>query len=87
MKRICAIYRSRRHPGMYLFVDKQEALSRVPEALLQRFGEAEFSMTLLLHPERPLARANAEKVLSEIAEQGFYLQLPPVPGTGPEASR
>ncbi|GAB3374170.1 YcgL domain-containing protein [Spongiibacter taiwanensis] len=81
MKRICAIYRSRRHPGMYLFVDKQEALSRVPEALLQRFGEAEFSMTLLLHPERSLARANAEKVLSEIAEQGFYLQLPPVPGT------
>lgn len=81
MKRICAIYRSRRHPGMYLFVDKQEALSRVPEALLQRFGDTEFAMTLLLHPERPLARANAEKVLAEIAERGFYLQLPPVPGS------
>ncbi|AKH69751.1 hypothetical protein IMCC21906_02081 [Spongiibacter sp. IMCC21906] len=79
MKRVCAIYRSKRHDGMYLYVDKQEALGRVPEELLRRFGQAEFSMTLLLHPERRLARADVSKVMAAITDNGFYLQLPPEP--------
>lgn len=79
MKRICSIYRSKRHEGMYLYVDKQEDLERVPEALLKQFGETLPSMTLLLHPERKLARADVLKVLAELDEKGFYLQLPPAP--------
>lgn len=81
MKRVCAIYRSKRHDGMYLYVDKLEALGRVPEALLRRFGEAEFRMTLLLHPGRRLARADVGKVMADIADKGFYLQMPPVHGS------
>ncbi|WP_419621567.1 YcgL domain-containing protein [Thiolapillus sp.] len=34
-------------------------------------------MELELHPERRLARANAEKVLKQLAEEGYYLQMPP----------
>jgi uncharacterized protein YcgL (UPF0745 family) len=34
-------------------------------------------MTLLLTPERKLARVEAPKVLESIAEQGFFLQMPP----------
>jgi uncharacterized protein YcgL (UPF0745 family) len=76
---LCNIYRSSKNEGMYLYVDKQEDLSRVPEALLQRFGKPQLAMTLALSTERKLARADAEKVLAAIAEQGFYLQMPPSP--------
>ncbi|MBD2858511.1 YcgL domain-containing protein [Spongiibacter sp. KMU-158] len=77
MKRICSVFRSASHEGMYLYVDKAEALTRVPEPLLKRFGRAEHAMVLLLDAEKKLARADAAKVLEAIAEQGFYLQLPP----------
>ncbi|CAA0088195.1 Protein YcgL [Zhongshania aliphaticivorans] len=79
MKRICAVYRSSRTEGMYLYVDHQEDLSRVPEDLLKRFGQPQRSMTLVLNAERKLARADVNKVMAEIAEKGFYLQLPPQP--------
>ena len=34
-------------------------------------------MTLLVTEEKKLARADASKVLHEIIEKGFYIQLPP----------
>ena len=64
---------------MYLYVDKQEDLSRVPPALLKQFGKPELAMTLLLQPERSLARVDVVKVLVELDELGFYLQMPPQP--------
>ncbi len=77
MKVIVSIYRSPKKEGMYLYVDKREGLERVPEPLLKQFGEAELAMTLLLTPERKLARVEAPKVLESIGEQGFFLQMPP----------
>ena len=75
---ICSIYRSRKKADMYLYVDKREALTRVPQALLERFGVAELAMTLLITPEKKLARAEAAKVLEAIAVQGYFLQMPPL---------
>jgi uncharacterized protein YcgL (UPF0745 family) len=80
MKKLCSVYRSPRKEGMYLYVEKSDELSRVPEPLLKQFGTPELAMTLALHPERKLARATAEEVLAAIEENGFYLQMPPVPG-------
>lgn len=79
MQRICSIYRSAKVEGMYLYVDKAEGLARVPDALQQQFGRAELAMTLLIDSGRKLARANAEEVLRAIADQGFFLQMPPRP--------
>jgi uncharacterized protein YcgL (UPF0745 family) len=79
MKRLIEIFRSPREDGLYLYVDRQEGLSRVPEALLARFGKPESAMVLMLEPTRKLARANASTVLENIQEQGFYLQMPPLP--------
>lgn len=62
---------------MYLYVDKARGLAEVPEALLARFGEPREVMTMLLDEQRKLARADASEVLAEIAERGFYLQMPP----------
>ena len=82
MKKICIVYRSSRHEGMYLYVDKEEDLARVPEALLSRFGEPQPAMTLLLHAGRPLARVDVNTVLAELERQGFFLQMPPQPHGG-----
>lgn len=76
MKQLVEIFRSPREEGLYLYVDRKEGLSRVPEVLLARFGKPESSMVLMLEPTRPLARANANTVLDTIREQGFYLQMP-----------
>jgi len=77
MKRICSIYKSPRKNEMYLYVDKREALSRVPEALLAVFGAPQHTFDLVLSPERQLAREDIHVVLENIEKQGFHLQMPP----------
>ncbi len=64
---------------MYLYVDREAGLEEVPEALLGQFGEPQSVMTLVLTPERKLARADVAEVLARIEEDGFYLQMPPTP--------
>jgi uncharacterized protein YcgL (UPF0745 family) len=77
MSLLCKIYRSSRHEGMYLYVDAQDGLERVPENLMQRFGAPVEAMTLILTPQKKLARADASEVINLIADAGYYLQLPP----------
>ena len=77
MKRICSIYKSPGKNEMYLYVDKREALSRVPEGLLAVFGAPQHSFDLVLSPERKLAREDIQQVLANIEQQGFHLQMPP----------
>ncbi|MFC3606182.1 YcgL domain-containing protein [Stutzerimonas tarimensis] len=77
MKRICSIYKSPRKNEMYLYVDRKEALSRVPEALLVAFGTPQLAFDLVLTPERKLAREDIAVVLENIQKQGFHLQMPP----------
>lgn len=71
------VYKSVRIAEMYLFVDQVEGLDRVPPALLKRFGNPVEAMRLELTRERRLSRSEAPAVLDAIANQGFFLQLPP----------
>ena len=77
MKVLCQVFRSSRKQEMYLYVEKARGLVDVPESLMTQFGEPEEVMTLLLDEDRKLARADAKEVLANIADQGFYLQMPP----------
>ena len=79
MRRLIEIFRSSRKEEMYLYVDKAQGLEKVPEVLLKQFGEPQPAMTLLLTPDKKLARANAAEVLDKIESEGFYLQMPPTP--------
>jgi uncharacterized protein YcgL (UPF0745 family) len=79
IKRLVEVFRSTREACCYLYVDKKEGMARVPAALLERFGKAETAMTLMLEPTRKLASANAVTILENIRDQGFYLQMPPLP--------
>jgi uncharacterized protein len=76
-KLICEIYRSAKKPGYYLYVIKQDGLSRVPEALLALFEKPEQSLVLLLTPTRKLAKEQALQVMQALVDKGYYLQLPP----------
>lgn len=77
MKKICSIYQSPRKPGMYLYVLKADALARVPAELLKLFGTPRHSFDLVLGPERKLASEDIHKVLDNLENQGFHLQMPP----------
>ena len=77
MKLICDIYRCAKKEGMYLYIETKKNFDDLPEALVKQLGKTEFSMTLLLTPEKKLARADAAKIIETIHSQGFYLQMPP----------
>ncbi len=62
---------------MYLYVDKTEQLKRVPEPLLEMFGKPVHVMDMPIKRQRKLARLDSDKLLDEIAQKGFYLQMPP----------
>ncbi len=78
MKRICSVYHSSKKMGMYLYVLKADALTKVPEDLLKLFGRPQHAFNLVLSPERKLAKEDIEQVLENLSTQGFHLQLPPV---------
>ncbi|MEX2365649.1 MAG: YcgL domain-containing protein [Pseudohongiellaceae bacterium] len=72
----CDVYRSLRHDNMYLYVREGDGLSRVPEALLARFGPGEKTLSFELTPKRRLAKEDPVSVLGNLEAQGYHLQLP-----------
>ncbi|WP_286239378.1 YcgL domain-containing protein [Neptuniibacter halophilus] len=75
--KICSVYLSPRKDEMYLYVDKRDQLSQVPEALLEMFGKPRHVMDIPLTSQRKLARVDTDKVLEEIENKGYFLQMPP----------
>ena len=75
----CVIYRSTRRDQTYLYVEKRDDFSRVPETLMQSFGQPQLAMILPLDGRKKLVGADLEKVKEALTTQGYYLQLPPPP--------
>ena len=76
---LCAVYKSIRKPQTYLFVAKRDDFSRVPTPLLEQFGPPQLVSVLNIKETTKMAMAEAPKVISEVTQSGFYLQLPPPP--------
>ncbi len=72
-----AVYRSSKRIDTYLLVPIEDALSKVPEALLEHFGEAIFSFQFTLGGGRRMPRIDARELDRKLREVGYYLQLPP----------
>ncbi|WP_457672987.1 YcgL domain-containing protein [Thiolapillus sp.] len=77
MKQNCWIYRSSKKDEMYLYLTREDDFEAVPELLMRRFGTPTLVMELELHEQRPLARADVARVMAQLAEEGYYLQMPP----------
>lgn len=75
---LCFIYKSLKKENLYLYIDKKDDFSKVPEELFNSFGKIEFVMDLELTPERKLAQEDAGKVIESLSTKGFFVQLPPI---------
>jgi len=73
----CYVYRSDRQQGMYLYLREKDNFSSVPESLLALLGETTFSFEFDLAQDRKLVRAEAQEVIRNMKENGFFLQMPP----------
>ena len=74
---LCSIYKSKKEEGMYLYVPKSSGLKSVPAPLLDMFGKPKHVMDLVLKEGRSLSEADIKKVIAELKNNGFYLQMPP----------
>ena len=73
----CVIYRSTKREQTYLYVEKKDDFSRVPDELMSGFGTPILAMILPLDGRKKLVGADLEKVREALISQGYYLQLPP----------
>ncbi len=76
---ICAVYKSLKKADTYLFVNKKGQFDDVPAPLMQVFGPPQLVMLLPLQKRQQLGIADINKVKADLAEKGYYLQLPPPP--------
>lgn len=73
----CWVYKSPRKSEMYLYVAAEDDFEQIPAELMQRFGTPVPVMQLTLDEHRRLAREDVKRVMRNLREQGFHLQLPP----------
>jgi len=73
----CWIYKSPKKDEMYLYLAAEEGFDPVPAPLMERFGSPVLVMELALHAGRKLAREDVAKVMRNLSEQGYHLQMPP----------
>jgi uncharacterized protein len=74
---LCAVYKSLKKDGTYLYVKQRDDFSSVPQALLTSFGAPVLVSIINLTKRQHLALADITKVQQQLQQQGFYLQLPP----------
>ena len=73
----CVVYRCSKQDEMYLYLRDDVAPETLPEALQQRAGRLTRVLSLRLDAARKLARVDIEKVIAQLTERGWFLQLPP----------
>ncbi|MGY6274266.1 YcgL domain-containing protein [Methylomonas sp. MgM2] len=76
---LCFIYKSSKKDELYLYLDKKDDFSAIPEDLFKSLGRLQFVMELQLSPQRKLAREDVSKVMASLENRGFFVQLPPLP--------
>ncbi|WP_031434536.1 YcgL domain-containing protein [Methylomarinum vadi] len=73
----CFIYKSLKKDELYLYLNKKDDFSDIPEPLFKSLGQLQFVMELELTPDRKLAREDVNKVIASLSNKGFFIQLPP----------
>ena len=73
----CKVYRCSKRDEMYLYVHEEKTTEDLPEELLKLVKQLTHVMDLELSPERKLAREDVVKVIKNLKEQGYHLQMPP----------
>jgi hypothetical protein len=74
---LSAVYKSSKKADTYLFVEKRDDFTKVPDALMTTFGRPVFVLILNLAKRDKLGFADIESVKASLSDKGYYLQLPP----------
>jgi uncharacterized protein YcgL (UPF0745 family) len=74
---LCSVYKSAKKAQTYLFVNKRDDFSAVPEALMKMFGTPTLVTVVNLATKTKLGFAELDKVKENLSLQGYYLQLTP----------
>jgi len=73
----CTVIRSSLKDFTYIYLSMDTQFDELPDSLRTVFGEPEHVMTLDLTADRKLAYEDTEKVMQNLREKGFHLQMPP----------
>lgn len=74
---LCSVYKSSKKAQTYLFINKRDDFSAVPEALMKMFGKPVMVTVLNLANKTKLGFADLDKVKTNLVSDGYYLQLMP----------
>ncbi|MFT5571885.1 MAG: hypothetical protein ACI9FR_000806 [Cryomorphaceae bacterium] len=76
----CYVYKGDKKEDFYLYLNHEFDLevlpSDFPKAILGLMGELKLVIEFELDHDRKLQQAEAAQVISDIQQQGFYLQMP-----------
>lgn len=72
----CYIYRCSRKPDLYIYLAEKDDFSSVPAEIMRSLGITELSMEIELKADTKLAREDVTRVMKNLDEKGFHLQLP-----------
>jgi uncharacterized protein len=75
---LASVYRSAKKDEMYLYLQVKDNFDCVPEALLKVFGQPEFALQINLAKRDKLSRVDISEVKSQLDNEGYFLQMPPV---------
>ncbi len=71
------VYKSGRRANTYLYIDREDDFTRVPDSLLDLMGPLDFVLEVDLAARDRLAQVDINEVREWLQERGFYLQMPP----------
>lgn len=72
----CYIYRCSAKPDMYIYLAEEDGFDKIDEGLRKKLGQLSFAMSLELNNNSKLAKEDPLKVIENLNNQGFHLQMP-----------
>ncbi|CAD2223574.1 YcgL domain-containing protein PSHAb0508 [Pseudoalteromonas sp. 3J6] len=74
---LTAVYKSKKKADTFLFIEKRDDFSKVPEPLMAMFGQPQYVMIINLAKRTQLGVADLYTLKQSLSDQGYYLQIPP----------
>ena len=68
---LCAVYKTRKKDGMYLYVPKKDHFEDVPEPLMAKFGRPELVTIIALEKPRNLAWLTSKSLSTSLMKKAF----------------
>lgn len=69
------VYSSANKTGYYLYLAEKDNFDVIPDTIKPALGPLSLALTFELHEGRKLAQEDPQTVLTNLAKQGFHLQI------------